>query len=88
MIQPPFQFIGGALALDFINTVGNRRDVARRRDYLATSADALEWLVAAGLERDRPAAGRLSHRQAGSGKPVSSYRAQTVAGKFMRSTSA
>jgi predicted RNA-binding Zn ribbon-like protein len=59
----PFQFVGGALALDFINTVGNRRDIATRRDYLATPADALEWLVAAGLERDRPAAGRLSRGQ-------------------------
>ena len=62
-MQSPFQFVGGALALDFINTVGNRRDVAKRRDYLATPADARTWLVAAGLERDPTATGRLSRHQ-------------------------
>ncbi|HET7617220.1 MAG TPA: ABATE domain-containing protein [Vicinamibacterales bacterium] len=40
---PPFQFVGGSLALDFANTVGNWGDPATRRDYFRTPADLLTW---------------------------------------------
>lgn len=42
-----FQFIGGSLALDFINTVGNRLGVSR--DYFASQAELERWSRLAGL---------------------------------------
>jgi predicted RNA-binding Zn ribbon-like protein len=36
-----FQFIAGSLALDFVNTVGNRLGSAR--DYFSSPRDALRW---------------------------------------------
>ncbi|HXW93431.1 MAG TPA: CGNR zinc finger domain-containing protein [Terriglobales bacterium] len=36
-----FQFIGGSLALDFVNTVGNR--LGQARDYFATPRDVVRW---------------------------------------------
>jgi predicted RNA-binding Zn ribbon-like protein len=44
-----FQFIGGALALDFTNTVGNRLNDGTRHDYFVTPADADAWLERAGF---------------------------------------
>lgn len=40
---PPFQFVGGSLALDFVNTVGNWSHPATRRDYFRTPADLVTW---------------------------------------------
>jgi predicted RNA-binding Zn ribbon-like protein len=48
----PFLFLAGNLALDFVNTVGNR--LGQPREYLRTWSDALRWAHAAGL--DLPAA--------------------------------
>jgi predicted RNA-binding Zn ribbon-like protein len=45
----PFQFVGGALALDFTNTVGNRLDDETSRDYFVTPADAAAWIERAKL---------------------------------------
>lgn len=42
-----FQFIAGCLALDFVNTVGNRLGSAR--DYLASTRDAARWIRLAGI---------------------------------------
>jgi predicted RNA-binding Zn ribbon-like protein len=36
-----FQFIAGNLALDFVNTVGNR--LGKSRDYFSTPLDVLRW---------------------------------------------
>jgi predicted RNA-binding Zn ribbon-like protein len=36
-----FQFIGGSLALDFVNTVGNR--LGQARDYFSTPRDVVRW---------------------------------------------
>lgn len=36
-----FQFIGGSLALDFVNTVGNR--LGEARDYFLTPHDVVRW---------------------------------------------
>lgn len=44
-----FYFRGGDLALDFLNTVGNRRSAAKRRDYFALPPDVLLWAKAAGV---------------------------------------
>jgi predicted RNA-binding Zn ribbon-like protein len=49
--RPPFKFLGGSLALDFVNTVGNWLDPAARRDYFQSKADVLEWMTLAGLSR-------------------------------------
>jgi predicted RNA-binding Zn ribbon-like protein len=45
----PFQFIGGNLALDFVNTVSNRLRPDNERDYLRTPRDLAAWEAAAGL---------------------------------------
>ncbi len=42
-----FQFVGGNLALDFVNTVGNR--LSERRDYFQNGADVVRWARLAGL---------------------------------------
>jgi len=42
-----FQFIAGSLALDFVNTIGNRLGSAR--DYLASPRDAARWVQLAGI---------------------------------------
>lgn len=52
-----FQFIAGCLALDFVNTIGNRLGAAR--DYLSSPQDAARWLQLSGL-RTSTRAGRLS----------------------------
>jgi len=43
-----FEFTGGELCLDFVNTVAHRTDVERRRDGLASFNDLLEWSRQAG----------------------------------------
>jgi predicted RNA-binding Zn ribbon-like protein len=43
----PFQFVGGSLALDFVNTVGDRLD--HERDYFRGPDDVRVWASAAGL---------------------------------------
>ena len=43
-----FKLIGGRLCLDFVNTVGNWRDPARRDDHLGGYADLLDWAWQAG----------------------------------------
>lgn len=42
-----FQFIAGCLALDFVNTVGNR--FGPGRDYLSSPRDAARWVQLAGI---------------------------------------
>jgi predicted RNA-binding Zn ribbon-like protein len=42
-----FQFISGCLALDFVNTVGNRMSSAR--DYFSSPRDALRWARLVGI---------------------------------------
>lgn len=37
-----FQFISGSLALDFVNTVGNR--LGESRDYFSNSSDIARWI--------------------------------------------
>ncbi len=55
---PQFQFIGGSLALDFVNTVGDRRSADSARDYFASPERIAEWLRLARL--DPGGAGRIS----------------------------
>ena len=43
-----FKLVGGRLCLDFVNTVGNWLDPARRRDYLAGYANLVAWARQAG----------------------------------------
>ena len=53
MIQPPirqFEFVGGALCLDFCNTVGGTRE-GTAREYLAGYRDFVGWAEQAGLLR-------------------------------------
>jgi predicted RNA-binding Zn ribbon-like protein len=51
-----FQFVGGHLALDFVNTVGFRADAARKTDRLQRAEDVYRWARQAGLP-DLPALG-------------------------------
>jgi predicted RNA-binding Zn ribbon-like protein len=53
-MRPAFQFVGGSLALDFVNTVGNRLHRATRHDYFLSASDAADWLAAAGLAAAPP----------------------------------
>ena len=53
-----FQFIAGSLALDFINTVGNRLGSAR--DYLASPRDAARWVRLARIS-SLPRDSRFTH---------------------------
>jgi predicted RNA-binding Zn ribbon-like protein len=53
-----FQFIGGCLALDFVNTVGNR--LGEARDYFSTPHDVVRW---AGMPKCLPDLGRLRIRR-------------------------
>jgi len=49
-----FQFIGGTLALDFTNTVGNR--LTDMTDYFATEEDVLRWARSSGVPELRSVA--------------------------------
>jgi predicted RNA-binding Zn ribbon-like protein len=44
-----FYFRGGNLALDFVNTVGNRLSETEKRDYFQTSDELLRWIREASL---------------------------------------
>jgi len=44
-----YQYVGGNLALDFVNTVAYRADPKRRQDRLQTSGEARQWAIQAGL---------------------------------------
>jgi predicted RNA-binding Zn ribbon-like protein len=46
-MPPRFQFIGGSLAIDFVNTVGDRQ--VSRRDYFQSPNDVRTWAVQAHL---------------------------------------
>jgi predicted RNA-binding Zn ribbon-like protein len=48
-----FQIIGGSLALDFVNTVGNR--LGNSRDYFTSIAEVTRWARLAGLISPRRA---------------------------------
>jgi predicted RNA-binding Zn ribbon-like protein len=48
-----FNFRGGNLALDFMNTVGNRLSETERRDYFRTPEDLVRWAKEAGLSLPR-----------------------------------
>lgn len=53
VVQAPkshFDLVGGHVALDFVNTVGNRLDAKLWRDDLATPGNFADWIVAAGLD--------------------------------------
>lgn len=52
-MTPRFGFVGGSLALDFVNTVGDRLHQPTRRDYFGSMADVIDWAVAAGLTQAR-----------------------------------
>jgi predicted RNA-binding Zn ribbon-like protein len=60
---PDFQFIAGSLALDFVNTVGDR--LGRSRDFLLGGAELTQWARLATLlparESIRPTARQLAH---------------------------
>jgi predicted RNA-binding Zn ribbon-like protein len=43
-----FEFVGGHVALDFVNTVDWRGDPARRHDLLAEAGDLIVWAARAG----------------------------------------
>jgi predicted RNA-binding Zn ribbon-like protein len=58
-----FKLVGGRLCLDFVNTVGNYLDPARRRDYLTGYGDLLAWGRQAGAI-DETAAARLRREAA------------------------
>lgn len=62
-VQPPkkFQFIGGALCLDFCNTVGGKRGVIAR-EKLHGYADFLNWCEQAGLAPEPEALRKKSER--------------------------
>jgi predicted RNA-binding Zn ribbon-like protein len=47
-----FSFLAGHPALDFVNSVANRLDVARSRDLLRSTADLRRWLAQGGLRVD------------------------------------
>lgn len=49
MKESKFYFRGGHLALDFVNTVGNRLADETRRDYFQHAADVLQWASEAGV---------------------------------------
>jgi predicted RNA-binding Zn ribbon-like protein len=44
-----YQFVGGNLALDFVNTVAYRADPKRSKDRLQTAGEARQWALQAGL---------------------------------------
>ncbi len=44
-----FDLVGGHVALDFVNTIGNRLDPKLRRDDLATTGNFTDWVAAVGL---------------------------------------
>jgi len=60
---PDFQFIAGSLALDFVNTVGDR--LGRSRDYFRGGAELTQWARLAKLlpvrESIRPTTRQLAH---------------------------
>jgi predicted RNA-binding Zn ribbon-like protein len=53
-MAPQFRFVGGSLALDFVNTVGDRLHEPTRRDYFRSIVDVIDWAAAAGLTGERP----------------------------------
>ena len=54
-----FKLVGGRLCLDFVNTVGNWLDPARRREHLAGYGDLVAWARQAGALEDAEAAALL-----------------------------
>lgn len=60
---PDFQFIAGSLALDFVNTVGDR--LGRPRDFFLGGTELTQWARLAKLlparESIRPTARQLAH---------------------------
>jgi predicted RNA-binding Zn ribbon-like protein len=62
--SPPkkFQFVGGALCLDFCNSVGGKRETVAR-EYLHSYADFLSWSQQAGLVDNGRAEARLRAAQ-------------------------
>ena len=58
-----YQFVGGNLALDFVNTVAYRADPKRRQDRLQTPGEARQWAIQAGLP-DRNAINRSAMAKA------------------------
>jgi predicted RNA-binding Zn ribbon-like protein len=63
---PNFQFIAGNLAIDFVNTVGDR--LGRSREFLLGGAELTRWAKLAGLisarERLHPTPRQLAHIRA------------------------
>jgi predicted RNA-binding Zn ribbon-like protein len=55
-----FQFVGGRLALDFVNTVGDRLHAPTRRDYFASPHDLVRWVQASPLGALEPEFGGVS----------------------------
>src|SRR5262245_12492819 len=46
--KPKFQFVAGNIALDFVNTVGNRLS-SKQFDYFKSDKDFALWIKTAGL---------------------------------------
>jgi predicted RNA-binding Zn ribbon-like protein len=66
--SPTFQFVGGALCLDFCNSVGGSRE-GIPREKLNSIADYIAWAVQAGLV-DGVEAERLHRAAEGDGREV------------------
>ncbi len=45
-----YRFVGGDLALDFVNTAGNRLAPSKRIEHLRTKRDLVEWARRAGVD--------------------------------------
>lgn len=53
---PPFKLVGGALCLDFVNTVGNWHDPGGRREYLTSYGALVAWALRADIVDEEDAA--------------------------------
>jgi|SRR5579872_2036902 len=62
MVTSNFKFIGGALCVDFLNTVGGRAGGRPLRDKFARPYDLTRWCEQAGLSREPGISTRVLHR--------------------------
>ena len=57
---PGYRFVAKNLALDFVNTVGNRLASKKHKEHLRTKSDLSEWIRRAGLDDGGRDSTRLS----------------------------
>jgi predicted RNA-binding Zn ribbon-like protein len=69
-----FEFTGGALCLEFANTVDRRPDQGQRKDHLTSCADFLSWLVQSSSISSKEARHLLGKLNRSSGKADSFFR--------------